>query len=158
LIDGAAYVLLQDVIRREGRSFLQYAGESFPWTTVKEKESVVRLKTLVAEERAGAASLSRLLSRNRLTPPYLGPYPSYFTSYNYLSMDKLLPLLVVHQKRSIQALEKDLSELQDGAARKEVQQALAMKNRHLGALEALTAGKPLPAEGTLAEKGDGHAL
>ena len=158
MIDGAAYVLLQDVIRREGRSFLQYAGESFPWSTVKEKESVDRLKTIVAEERAGAASLSRFLSRNRLTPPYLGAYPSYFTSYNYLALDKLLPLLVMHQQRSIQALEKDLDELQDSAARKEVQQALAMKNRHLGALEALTAGKPFAPKGTPAAKGDGHAL
>ena len=137
MIDHDSYGLLQDVIRREGRSFLQYAGESFPWSTAKDQETVGKLKQLVTEEREGAASLSRFLSKNRLTPPYLGAYPSYFTSYNYLALDKLVPLLIVHQQNSIEALTKDLATLQDGPSRKEVQQALAMKNRHLTALQAL---------------------
>jgi hypothetical protein len=139
LIDRQAYLLLQDVIRREGRSFLQYAGESFPWSAAKDKNLVERVRRLVAEERDGAARLSRFLAKNHLTPPYLGAYPAYFTSYNYLSVDKLLPLLVVHQKRSICDLEKDLAALQDGEARKQVQEALALKKRHLKALEELAA-------------------
>ena len=81
--------------------------------------------------------MSRFLSKNRLTPPYLGAYPSYFTSYNYLSLDTLLPLLVLHQRNSMAAMAKDLADLKDGASRKEVQQALAMKGRHLKALEEL---------------------
>jgi hypothetical protein len=137
LIDHDSYGLLQDVIRREGRSFLQYAGESFPWSTVKDQETVGKLQQLVTEERAGAAALSRFLSKNRLTPPYMGAYPSYFTSYNYLALDKLVPLLIVHQQNSIDALTKDLATLKDGDSRKEVQQALAMKNRHLTVLQAL---------------------
>jgi hypothetical protein len=140
LIDRDAYLLLQDVIRREGRSFLQYAGESFPWSSVKDGVIVDKLTQLVAEERAGAASLSWFLSKNRLTPPYLGSYPTYFTSYNYMALDKLLPLLVLHQNSTIKALTKDLAALTDGAARKEVQQALAMKHRHLEVLEELKAG------------------
>jgi hypothetical protein len=135
LIDREAYGLLQDVIRREGRSFLQYSGESFPWTTAKEQETMGKLKCLVSEEREGAAALSRFLVKHRLTPPYLGPYPSYFTSYNYLSLDKLLPLLIVHQLKSIEALTSDLAQLKDGESRPPVQQALAMKKRHLKALE-----------------------
>jgi hypothetical protein len=137
LIDREAYLLLQDVIRREGRSFLQYAGESFPWCTVKDQGTVAKLTQLVAEERARAASMSRFLSKNRLTPPYLGSYPTYFTSYNYMALEKLLPLLVLHQKNTIQALMNDLAALTDGDARKEVQLALAMKHRHLTALEEL---------------------
>jgi hypothetical protein len=139
LIDGQAYELLQDVIRREGRSFLQYTGESFPWATEKDRAVVDRLMSLVHEEREGAACLLRFLVKHRLTPPYLGPYPPYFTSYNYLSLDKLLPLLVLHQNRSIEALQRDLAELHDGEARKQVQQALALKQRHLKMLEELAA-------------------
>jgi hypothetical protein len=143
LIDREAYGLLQDVIRREGRSFLQYAGESYPWSTAKDQATVSKLKQLVAEEREGAAALSRFLIKHKLTPPYLGPYPPYFTSYNYLALDKLVPLLVVHQERTIEALSRDLEALKDGEARKEVQQALAMKKRHLQALQDLN--KPLAA-------------
>ena len=146
MIDGQAYELLQDVIRREGRSFLQYAGESFPWSTDKDRAAVDRLMALVKEEREGAACLSRFLFKHRLTPPYLGPYPSYFTSYNYLSLDKLLPLLVLHQNRSIEALQRDLAELRDGEARKQVQQALALKQRHLKMLEELAATPLAPSE------------
>ena len=32
MIDAQTYSRLQDIIRREGRSLLQYAVESFPWT------------------------------------------------------------------------------------------------------------------------------
>ena len=137
MIDREAYGLLQDVIRREGRSFLQYAGESFPWSTTKDQETMGKLKNLMTEEREGAEVLSRFLVKHRLAPPYLGSYPSYFASYNYLSLDKLLPLLLVHQHKMIEALTGDLAQLKDGESRKALQQALVMKNRHLQALQEL---------------------
>jgi hypothetical protein len=137
VIDPDTYRYLQDVIRREGRSFLQYAGESFPWSTPEEKTKAAELKQLVCEEREGAASLSRYLVKHRLTPPYLGAYPSYFTSYNYLSLDRLLPLLVEHQKQGLAGLEADLTVLKDGDSHKQVEAIVTMKKRHLKALEAL---------------------
>jgi len=137
LIDRDTYLHLQNVIRREGRSFLQYAGESFPWNTYEEKEKAAQLNEIVREERDGAAALSRYLIKHRLTPPYLGAYPSYFTSYNYLSLDRLLPLLVDHQKRGLADLQADVLALHNGETRKQVEDILAMKGRHLKALEAL---------------------
>jgi hypothetical protein len=137
VIDRDTYRYLQDVIRREGRSFLQYAGESFPWSTSEEKFKAAQLKQIVFEERDGAAALSRYLVKHRLTPPYLGAYPSYFTSYNYLSLDRLLPLLVEHQKLGVAGLEADLTALNDGDTRKQVEAIVAMKKRHLQVLEAL---------------------
>jgi len=92
---------------------------------------------LVREEREGAAALSRYLVKHRLTPPYLGAYPSYFTSYNYLALDRLLPMLVEHQKRGLVQMEADLKALQDGATHKQVEDLVEMKRRHLKALEAL---------------------
>jgi hypothetical protein len=141
VIDRQTYLRLQDVIRREGRSFLQYAGESFPWTTAPQQETVAKLQQLVCEEQTGAAALARYLAKNRLTPPYLGAYPTYFTSYNFLALDRLLPLLVEHQKHGVAELQADVAAL-NGDTRKQVEQLLAMKNRHLQELEALaTAAK-----------------
>ena len=137
MIDRHTYLLLQDVIRREGRSFLQYAGESFPWSTSRDGAALDAIRKLIQEEQDGTAVLSRYLHKNHLTPPYLGAYPSYFTSYNYLSLDRLVPLLIDHQKSHIAALEDDLSGIPDGEARKQVQQLVEMKKRHLKELEAL---------------------
>jgi hypothetical protein len=148
VIDRDAYLLLQDVIRREGRSFLQYAGESFPWSTAEDRETVAKVRALISEEREATAALSRYLARNRLTPPYLGAYPSYFTSYNYMSVDRLVPLLVDHQRNGVAALEADLKALKDGDSRKQVQQVVELKKRHLDALEALAGMKaPVTSDG-----------
>jgi hypothetical protein len=137
LIDRQTYVHLQDVIRRQGRSFLQYAGESFPWNTSEQEATVQQLHQLANEERDGAAALSGYLVKNRLTPPYLGAYPSYFTSYNFMSLDRLLPLLVQHQERGVGELETDLKSVRDEETHKQVAEILAMKRRHLQALVSL---------------------
>jgi hypothetical protein len=138
MIDRQSYLRLQDLIRREGRSFLQYAGESFPWTTVPQAEAAAKLQQLVHEEQGAAAGLARHLAKNRLTPPYLGAYPSYFTSYNFLALDRLLPLLVVHQQHGVEALQRDLAAF-NGETRHQVEQILTMKKRHLEELEKLAA-------------------
>jgi hypothetical protein len=138
VIDRQMYQYLQDVIRRQGRSFLQYAGESFPWNKPENRVAFEEVHQMVREERDMAAALSRYLVKHHLTPPYLGAYPSYFTSYNYLSLDRLVPLLVVHQRRGIVDLETDLKALGNGETRQQVEDILAMKKRHLVALETLT--------------------
>ena len=138
MIDRQTYLHLQKVIRREGRSFLQYAGESFPWNTVAEQGTLDQVKQLVSEECEGAAALSRYLVQHRLTPPYLGAYPSYFTSYNYMSLDRLLPMLVSHQQRGVKNLETDLKVIDDQDTHQQVAAILDMKKRHLLALVAMT--------------------
>ena len=37
MIDAAGRALLLNLVRSEGRSLLQYVGESFPWATAEEK-------------------------------------------------------------------------------------------------------------------------
>jgi hypothetical protein len=138
LIDRQTYLRLQEIIRREGRSFLQYAGESFPWTTVPEQETAARLQQLVVEERDGAAALAKFLAKNRLTPPYLGAFPSYFTSYNFLAMTRLVPLLIEHQKNGVAQLERDVAGL-NGEARQQVEKLLVTKKQHCEALEKMVA-------------------
>jgi hypothetical protein len=138
VIDRQTYLRLQDIIRREGRSFLQYAGESFPWTTAPEQETVVKLQELVTEERDAAAALARYLAKHRLTPPYLGAYPSYFTSYNFLALHRLVPLLIDHQKHGVAELERDVHTF-NGDTRQQIEKMLELKKRHLKELEALSA-------------------
>lgn len=142
MIDRQTYLHLQDIIRREGRSFLQYAGESFPWTTVSDGQAVAKFQELVREESEAIAALARYLAKNRLTPPYLGAYPSYFTSYNFLALDRLVPLLIVHQKRSIDELQRGVTTF-SGETRQQIEQILEMKKNHLKTLETL--GTPLVA-------------
>jgi hypothetical protein len=136
-MDRMTYLHLQDIIRREGRSFLQYSGESFPWNVPEDGAVLAQIRQLVDEEREGAAALSRYLAKNHLTPPYLGAYPSYFTSYNYMSLDRLVPLLVQHQIRGVTDLETDVNAIEDEPTRHQVNGILEMKKRHLRELEAL---------------------
>src|SRR5262245_66178841 len=97
---------------------------------------------MVQAEREGAAALSRFLQKNRLTPPYLGAYPSYFTSYNYLALERVVALLVEHQKSDIAALEDDLAGIHDAECRKQVQQLVETKKSHLKQLDSLPPSDP----------------
>jgi rubrerythrin len=134
--------LLQDIVRRESRSLLQYVSDSFPWTTLEERQPLETLQALVAEEREGTAALARYLARKRLATPYLGSYPMAFTSINFISFEHLLPMLADDTRKSLERLEKDLGKITDPEARCLVQNVVAMKKRHLQALEALATTCP----------------
>jgi hypothetical protein len=137
VIDAQTYNRLQDIIRREGRSLLQYASESFPWTTTGADGRPAQLQEIAQDENEAVAELARLLVRHRLSPPYLGAYPMAFTSFNYLAFDRLLPLLVEHQRRGIPLIEADLRELTDDESRAAVRHLLNVKTNNLKKLEAL---------------------
>jgi hypothetical protein len=139
--DLALEPLLQIIIRREGRSLLQYAGDAFPWTTPAHQPALAELRRMIQEDNEAIDALARYLRKRRMTPPYLGAYPMSFTGYGFVGLDHLLPLLVVYQRRSIADLERDLARLDDAGARAEVQKLLDLKQRHLKQLEELAAGK-----------------
>jgi hypothetical protein len=145
MIDDKTAALLQAIIRREGRSLLQYVSEAFPWITAKERDALARLQEITAQERDGVTRLAEFLIRCRIPPPYLGAYPMDFTTINYVSLDHLLPLLVTHQRRDIADLERDLNQITDAEARTEVQAILDAKRQHLQSLESLAAAHPEPA-------------
>jgi hypothetical protein len=149
VIDARTEALLQEIVRRESRSFLQYIADSFPWTTSNEHAVLAKLQQLIAEECVVVAGLGRFLVRHHLAPPYLGPYPMEFTRSNFVALDFLLPRLVEEQRRAIVALEQDLSQLYDAEARAAVQSILDTKRRHLQTLEGLTASHCEPAKMSL---------
>jgi hypothetical protein len=137
VIDAQTYSRLQDIIRREGRSLLQYAVGSFPWTNSGADARPAVLLQAAQDEAEAAADLARLLVRHRLTPPWLGAYPMAFTSFNYLALDRLVPLLVQYQLRDIAELEADLKQLDDEVVRDLVRGLLNVKQANLKKLEGL---------------------
>ncbi len=137
MIDAATADRLRDVIRRESRSLLQYAGEMFPWTAPEDRELPQRLLAITAEEREAAAGLARFLQRHRVTPPALGAYPMAYTSLGFVSLDYLLPRLVAHQRLAVTQLERDLAAVTDPEAKELLQKMAERKQEHLKALEAM---------------------
>jgi hypothetical protein len=142
MLDAATRARLQELLRRESRSFLQYISDSFPWTTSEEKDALTQLQLLAEEERQATAGLAKFLARQRLALPYLGSYPVAFTTLNFVSLDHLLPMLIDAERRAIAELEDDLSQFTDHDCRLQVQKLLDMKQQHLKALEALAAAHP----------------
>ncbi|HWY87241.1 MAG TPA: hypothetical protein VNX28_10980 [Gemmataceae bacterium] len=136
-MDAATAALLQEMVRKEGRSLLQYVSESVPWTTPKNHEALPVLLDLVREEQEGAAAIVKLLLKHRVRPPYLGAYPMSFTTINYMSLDFLLPYLIDFEKRRIAELEQDLTVVSDEEAKHLLRTLLEMKQRHLLTLRNL---------------------
>jgi len=137
MIDPQTAAHLQALVRREGRSLLQYLGDAFPWTKSNEQEHLCQLHGLVQEERDGIAALAKFLGRNRIAPPYLGAYPMGFTTLNFVTLEYLIPRLLAAQRQGIAALESDLAQLHDPLPRGAVEGYLEIKRRHLKALEAM---------------------
>jgi hypothetical protein len=125
------------LIRREGRSLLQYQSEAFPRPHSSDDPTPAKLRELAREERDAVGSLVRFLSRRRHTVPYLGAFPMAFTTMNFVSLDFVLPRLAEDGRRAVADLERDRAALTDTEARAEVDRFLEMKRRHLKELEAL---------------------
>jgi hypothetical protein len=137
VIDAASRIALQNLLRREGRSLLQYISESFPWITPEEQNALARVQQMVAEEREGIRAIVRFLAKHHVVPGPLAPYPMSFTNINYMSLDHLVPLLIDYQKQRIADIQADLARTPDPACRELIEKFLSMKRRHLQSLEEM---------------------
>ena len=137
MISSQDAAVLERILRREGRSLLQYLSEAFPWTRTGTGENLANLQQVICEERDAIAALGRFLLRNERIVPYLGPFPMAFFSMNFVSLDFLLPRLVEYQRQALAALEHDRANLNDAAAVAAVDQFLALKQQHLQVLDRL---------------------
>lgn len=136
-LDPAVAAMLRDLVRKEGRSLVQYVVESYPWTTEKDAKRLPPLFEVAQEERDGAAAVVRLLLKHRVTPPYLGAYPMSYTTINYQSLGFLVPYLVDFEKRRIAELDAEAAALTDGEVKHALRTLVEMKRRHLGVLSGL---------------------
>jgi hypothetical protein len=141
-MDPQTQTLLQEVLRRESRSLLQYLAESYPWTTEDKHAVVDRLQHLCAEERDAAGRIARYLTRHHVPLPYLGSYPMDFTTINFIGVDYALSRLLKATHLEIAMLEMELNQVSDSEARELLEDLLAMKQNHLEELQKL--GTSLP--------------
>jgi hypothetical protein len=144
VIDPRTRALLHEAVRRASLSLLNYVGDAFPWTTAEGDAALAKLRQIVAEDREATGALGRFLAKKRMPPPFIGSYPGGFTTMNFVGLDYLLPRLVAAQRQEVAALERDRGAVTDAEARAEWDKVLAVKRRHLTALERLTSPGPAP--------------
>jgi hypothetical protein len=132
---------LNELLIEQGRSLLQYVGESWPWVPGNDDEEKAVIDRLVAEQRETVAHLAALLDeRGHLIDP--GAYPTDYTSLHYVALDYLLGRLVAQQ----QELAGDArAALQDAQGDEEVEMLLtgaaAQADRHLEELRKLVSAR-----------------
>jgi hypothetical protein len=136
-MNAATVAQLQEIVRRESRSMLTYVGDSFPWTPSRAADTLARLKDLIAGNNAAVAALGRYLAKLRQPVGYLGSYPSHFTTINFLSLDHILPKLVIAERANVAAVERALGQLSDKDARAQAETLLGVKKVLLEKLEFL---------------------
>ena len=145
-MDDLSYSLLEDIARRENRSLLQYVRDAYPRITPDEREVLAQVRMMIEEEQQGVGELVRFLYSHHRPPPYLGSYPTSFTSLSFVSLDHLLPLLARHERQELARLQREVELLTDPEAKALVEKIIANKRRHLEALQSLAAAhSPQPA-------------
>jgi hypothetical protein len=145
VINAQNLALVQQIVRRESLSMLNYVGDAFPGTTSRGVPALARLQELVHAHREAAGALGSFLTRKRQPVGYIGSYPTNFTTINFLSLGYLLPRLAADEARGVAQLDHDLAAITDPEAQAQVKKLLAVKRNHQQALELLAAeqGKPL---------------
>lgn len=145
-MDSLTQSLLEDIVRRESRSLLQYVREAFPWTSFEERAALVQIEAMIEEELQGAALIARYLQKHHVPPPYIGPYPMEFTNINYVSLEHYVPLLIAQQGRAIAGLERDSGSILEIEARTLVHHVIEKKRQHLETLEKMVLRHPAAAK------------
>ncbi len=137
MLDPITQTVLQEVFRRESRSLLNYASESYPWTSLERRATLDKLRQVIADERRATGELVRFLARRGAPLPYVGSYPTSFTSVNDIALDHLAGMLVSGQRQAITALERDVAAVTDPDAKALLERILTTKRTHLATLETL---------------------
>jgi hypothetical protein len=137
VIDADALHLIVRQIRRDGRSRLQYVGESFPYTPAQSAAARATVEELAREEREAIARLIQFMHRNHVSPPVIGAFPGGYTTSNFVALEHLLPILKSEQEHAIAELEQSLAALPESEVRRRLWEYLEMKRRHLKALQSI---------------------
>lgn len=141
-MDRSTAALLQELVRRESLSLLSYVGDAFPWTASGGDVALAQLRQVVDGHKKAVADLLKALTHKRLAPPFIGSFPSGFTSINFLAFSYVVPRLIDSERKSLALLEAEVPLVTDPDLRAAVEQFLAAKRDHLSRLEAMPAGAP----------------
>src|SRR6185436_8141711 len=90
--------VIQEIVRRERASLLQYLPEAFPWAKTGEEGGLAKLLSMVEQEQGALARLVKWLQRRYIALPPTNSFPFSYTSLNFVSVDFLVPQLVKQQR------------------------------------------------------------
>ena len=137
--DATTAKLLQELVRRESRSLLQYVREVPVWVGPADRPTLQKLRGLAAAELDAIDTVGRQLQKRRIGLAAVGPFPPEFTDVNDAALHHLLPKLVREQKEAAADVEAVLTKLGDDPARPLVERLAHLKRQHLPELESFSA-------------------
>jgi hypothetical protein len=144
-MDSPTTAQLQELVRRESLSLLSYVGDAFPWTARRGDSVLAQLRQIVAEHNRAVFLLRQLLTRRRVTPAYVGSFPSSFTSINFLAFSHVLPRLIESEGKSMALLDAEAQRVTDPEVQAALGQFLTGKRDRLARLQALAPAPPASA-------------
>lgn len=143
MIDAVTQTRLQDLFRRENRSFLQYVSQATPWCRELDRPIVEKVNHLAREELGALEKLADWMDSEHVPLPYLGAFSTSFTSFNFVDIRKLLAPLVVEQRKELADLEADAKCLDQSKAKALINELVELNRKQLEMMESLK--KPLAA-------------
>lgn len=136
-MEPAQVALLQNLLRQESRSLLQYAAESFPWSKAEDQAEIKAIRAMAQAEADAVTKLGRWLARQRVPLTFPGAYPMHFTSINFIAVLALAPRLIADQEQHIAAVAQVEAALAHDDGRALVRPLLDLKRAHLQKLREL---------------------
>jgi hypothetical protein len=137
MLDAQSATILVAVMRREGRSLLNYMADAYPWAAAGQGAALTAIREASSAHAAAVTALGRFLVKRRVTPPMMGAYPSYFSSCNFLAVSWILPRLVESEKDLLARLEADIKRASNADAKAHLTSFAEAKKAALARLEAL---------------------
>jgi tRNA isopentenyl-2-thiomethyl-A-37 hydroxylase MiaE len=137
MVDSKTQKRLQELFRRENRSFLQYVNEAMPWAGNGDRPLLDKVRQLAVEELSALGALAEWMDSKRVALPYLGAYPTAFTNYNFVAIRKLMKPLVTSQSKELADLEADAQALTDPEAKGILEKLVELNRKHLHDFEQM---------------------
>lgn len=137
MVDSVSQARIQELFRRENRSFLQYIRQSSPWASFSDKSLLDKLNQLADEELASLGALAEWMDSKGIPLPYLGAFASKYASFNFQDVRKLVKPLITEQRRELADLERDAAAL-NGDGSTQMNALVELNRKHLAEMESLT--------------------
>ncbi len=137
--------LLQELLRRDSRSLLQYVSESYPWSKAESAAACDAVRRMAAAQRDALARLARWLAKQHAPATFPGAYPMHFTTTNFIALHYLIPRLIADEERCLAAASEAERALTADEGRKLLQALIDLKKQHLRELDALRTQTTPPA-------------
>lgn len=135
-MSNSIHTILQEIVNRETRSFVQYVRDVYPWTTSGKEAELDIIRDVVISEQEAIAKLTQYMFRNRIPLPYPGSYPAVFTSMNFVSAEFVARKMIAEEEQLIKAMSEDSAHLNDEPAQL-VANFLELKKANLSRLQSL---------------------